>query len=92
LHNTPRRTSPACNRAKGGSSKFGGKPAGAYRNPDGTIDAVSITCTHLGCTLQWNDAEMSWDYPCHGSRFSSLGRILEGPATTDLEPIPVDPA
>jgi glycine/D-amino acid oxidase-like deaminating enzyme len=42
-------------------------------------------CTHLGCGLQWNEAESSWDCPCHGSRFAEDGNILEGPAIRPLE-------
>ncbi|GAC1522991.1 MAG: FAD-dependent oxidoreductase [Thermoleophilaceae bacterium] len=63
----------------------GGKVA-AYRAEDGTIEAVSPVCTHFGCSLRWNSAETSWDCPCHGSRFATDGRVLEGPAVKDLEP------
>lgn len=46
---------------------------------------VSRVCTHLGGILEWNDAESSWDCPLHGSRFDADGRVLEGPATRDLD-------
>lgn len=52
---------------------------------DGRTCKVSGVCTHLGGILSWNDAEKSWDCPLHGSRFTADGRILEGPATEDLE-------
>lgn len=42
-------------------------------------------CPHLGCALQWNRAEHSWDCPCHGSRFDVHGRVLNNPATDDLK-------
>ncbi len=42
-------------------------------------------CPHLGCSLKWNAAEHSWDCPCHGSRFSEKGKLLDGPATDDLK-------
>lgn len=61
-----------------------GQVAG-YRDGDGKLHAVSATCTHLGCIVTWNDAEKSWDCPCHGSRFDIDGKVLHGPALKDLE-------
>jgi len=58
---------------------------GVFRDDDGTLHAVSLRCTHLGCLLRFNAAERSWDCPCHGSRFDVDGSVLEGPATTPLE-------
>jgi glycine/D-amino acid oxidase-like deaminating enzyme/nitrite reductase/ring-hydroxylating ferredoxin subunit len=55
-----------------------------YRAPDGTVHAVSSTCTHMGCKVHWNPAELSWDCPCHGSRFDRLGGVLNGPANQNL--------
>ena len=43
-------------------------------------------CTHLGCALQWNAAEHTWDCPCHGSRFAQDGHVLENPAVNGLSP------
>jgi glycine/D-amino acid oxidase-like deaminating enzyme/nitrite reductase/ring-hydroxylating ferredoxin subunit len=62
----------------------------AYRDPDGDLHCLSPTCTHLGCTVKWNRAEKSWDCPCHGSRFSVEGEVLNGPATAPLRPIVLD--
>ena len=56
-----------------------------YRDDDGTLIAVSATCTHLGCQVNWNRAERSWDCPCHGSRFAPDGTVLQGPAVHRLE-------
>ena len=40
-------------------------------------------CPHMGCRLEWNPEEESYDCPCHGSRFSREGRLIDGPAQTD---------
>jgi glycine/D-amino acid oxidase-like deaminating enzyme/nitrite reductase/ring-hydroxylating ferredoxin subunit len=57
----------------------------AYRDEDGALHAASGRCTHLGCSVRFNDAERSWDCPCHGSRFSLQGAVLQGPAVEPLE-------
>lgn len=56
----------------------------AYRTPDGELQVVSSVCTHLKCRVHWNAAETSWDCPCHGSRFATDGRVIEGPALAPL--------
>jgi glycine/D-amino acid oxidase-like deaminating enzyme/nitrite reductase/ring-hydroxylating ferredoxin subunit len=58
---------------------------GVFRGADGSLYAVSLRCTHLGCLVRFNAAERSWDCPCHGSRFDVDGTVLEGPATKPLE-------
>jgi glycine/D-amino acid oxidase-like deaminating enzyme/nitrite reductase/ring-hydroxylating ferredoxin subunit len=58
---------------------------GVYRDEDGSLHAVSLRCTHLGCLLRFNGAERSWDCPCHGSRFDVDGQVLEGPAVAPLQ-------
>jgi glycine/D-amino acid oxidase-like deaminating enzyme/nitrite reductase/ring-hydroxylating ferredoxin subunit len=73
----------------GGIVQVDGHTVGAYRDTPTTIHAVSLTCTHLGCSLKWNPAEQSWDCPCHGSRFTYTGEIIEGPATQPLKQIPL---
>lgn len=62
-----------------------GKKIAAYRDESGSIHAVSATCTHLGCIVNWNAAEKSWDCPCHGARFNCEGKVLHSPAIADLE-------
>jgi glycine/D-amino acid oxidase-like deaminating enzyme/nitrite reductase/ring-hydroxylating ferredoxin subunit len=55
-----------------------------YRDDAGALYARSATCPHLGCIVQWNAVEKTWDCPCHGSRFSRFGAVMHGPAVTDL--------
>ncbi|GAB3666265.1 FAD-dependent oxidoreductase [Streptomyces sparsus] len=62
-----------------------GKRCAVHRDPDGTLQAVSARCTHLGCLVQFNDAETTWDCPCHGSRFGVDGSVIQGPATSPLQ-------
>jgi Rieske Fe-S protein len=67
-----------------------GEKAGAYRDSQGQLYVVDTTCTHMGCELSWNSAEHSWDCPCHGSRFTYEGKVIEGPAQKPLNKIEVD--
>jgi glycine/D-amino acid oxidase-like deaminating enzyme/nitrite reductase/ring-hydroxylating ferredoxin subunit len=66
-----------------------GDKVAAYRDEQGALTAVSPRCSHLGCQVNWNSAERSWDCPCHGSRFAPTGEVLEGPAVHRLERKPV---
>jgi len=65
------------------------KKIAVYRDYDNTLHAFSAVCPHLGCIVQWNTNEKSFDCPCHGSRFASDGTVMNGPAKTDLSPIHV---
>ena len=69
---------------EGAVVKQGGVAAACYRDDAGELHAVSSTCTHLGCRVGFNNAERTWDCPCHGSRFDIDGHVLEGPAVRDL--------
>ena len=71
---------------EGAHVRVDGQTVAAARDLDGTLHLRSTTCTHLGCVVQWNVAERSWDCPCHGSRFAPDGEVLEGPATRPLAP------
>lgn len=66
-------------------SETGGHKVGVYKDMDGNNHFVSTTCTHIGCELKWNSAELSWDCPCHGSRFTYTGDIIEGPALESIK-------
>src|ERR1043166_6833951 len=59
----------------------------AYRDDSGAMHYCSAVCRHLKCVVAWNSAEGTWDCPCHGSRFDSLGRVINGPALADLEEV-----
>lgn len=74
-------------RNQGKILKLDGKRVAAYRDKQGHTTVLSPVCTHLGCIVHWNDAESSWDCPCHGSRFGCTGKVIAGPAETPLKPI-----
>ncbi len=59
----------------------------AYRDEQGILHTCSAVCPHLSCIVAWNHSEKTWDCPCHGSRFDKLGKVLNGPATSDLSPV-----
>jgi Rieske Fe-S protein len=60
-------------------------PVAIYKDQEGTVHTFSAECTHLGCTIIWNGLEKSFDCPCHGSRFSNRGKVINGPANSSLE-------
>lgn len=60
--------------------RIGLKRYGVYKDENKKIHKISVKCPHLGCELQWNPNELSWDCPCHGSRLDYDGKILDGPA------------
>lgn len=72
-------------RGQGGIIRHCGKKRGAFRDEAGTVYLVSVKCPHLGCQLEWNQDERSWDCPCHGSRFDYKGRLITNPAQKDIK-------
>ena len=68
----------------GGIIEYNGEKVGVYKDKEGKEFFVSTKCTHLGCQLSWNADELTWDCPCHGSRFDYKGRLIGSPATKDL--------
>ena len=56
-----------------------------YRDANGQLHERSAFCTHLGCVVQWNSVEQTWDCPCHGSRFQTDGHVINGPAVRPLD-------
>lgn len=66
-----------------------GKKCAVYRSENGQLHVVSAICPHMGCVVNWNSSETSWDCPCHGSRFDVDGTVIEGPAYGDLEDLKI---
>lgn len=64
---------------------YEGQKYGVYKDKDGQIFVVTTKCPHLGCQLEWNAEELSWDCPCHGSRFDYKGNLLDNPAMKGIE-------
>lgn len=69
---------------EGALFKINGQRLAVSRQSNGQLLAVSPACTHMGCSVHWNEAETTWDCPCHGSRFAADGAVINGPATKCL--------
>jgi Rieske Fe-S protein len=78
------RTLRSVKRGQGKILELNGQRVAAYRDENGATSLRSATCTHLGCEVAWNEAERTWDCPCHGSRFTPQGKVLAGPAESPL--------
>lgn len=74
-------------RGSGQVVKFDGQRVACSRDGAGELTSVSAICTHMGCVVHWNDAEQTWDCPCHGSRFGPDGSVIAGPAEAPLDPV-----
>jgi glycine/D-amino acid oxidase-like deaminating enzyme/nitrite reductase/ring-hydroxylating ferredoxin subunit len=71
-------------RGHGGVIKRGKSMLAVWKSRNGRTRAVSASCTHAGCIVSWNNADLTWDCPCHGSIFSADGQVIHGPATKPL--------
>ena len=69
----------------GGLVNVDGRQLAVYRDEGGQTYELSPRCTHMGCTVDWNDTAKTWDCPCHGSRFAFDGSVVRGPAADPLE-------
>jgi glycine/D-amino acid oxidase-like deaminating enzyme/nitrite reductase/ring-hydroxylating ferredoxin subunit len=74
---------------QGGVLAVGLKKIAVYKDKNGSLHAYSAICPHLGCVLHWNGEEKSFDCPCHGSRFTCEGKVVNGPSITDLKKIEI---
>lgn len=81
---TPTTTVDTLKPGEGAIVEIAGKKVATYKNEAGKVTQLSATCTHLGCIVGWNGSEKTWDCPCHGSRFSTTGAVINGPATKKL--------
>jgi nucleotide-binding universal stress UspA family protein/nitrite reductase/ring-hydroxylating ferredoxin subunit len=71
---------------EGGVIERRGEKLAVYVDDDGMQHLMSARCTHLGCTVGWNAGEHTFDCPCHGSRYSPIGEVINGPAARPLPP------
>lgn len=62
----------------------GAKKIGVFKDDEGKIHGIDTKCTHLGCEVEWNSYDYTWDCPCHGSRYTHTGKVIEGPAKESL--------
>ena len=69
---------------EGAVIRSGLRKLAVYRDDQNVVHQMSAVCPHLGCIVAWNGAEKTWDCPCHGSRFTAVGKVFQGPANTDL--------
>lgn len=69
---------------KGAIIRRGLKKIAVYKDDSGNVHELSAVCRHLGCIVDWNSLEKTWDCPCHGSRYDAMGHVIMGPANSDL--------
>jgi Rieske Fe-S protein len=72
---------------EGGVLTLGKEKVAVWKDDAGKPHAVSASCTHKGCVVTWNNAERTWDCPCHGSIFQADGRVVHGPAVEPLRSV-----
>lgn len=71
-------------RGEGAVLRHGLSKIAVYRDDEGKLHKRSAVCTHLGCIVRFNSLEKTWDCPCHGSRFSTCGNVINAPAISPL--------
>jgi glycine/D-amino acid oxidase-like deaminating enzyme/nitrite reductase/ring-hydroxylating ferredoxin subunit len=82
---TARGTPEGLEPGEGAILRLGARRRACYRDDGGVLHVLSPVCAHLGCIVAWNPAERTWDCPCHGSRYTGEGKVIQGPAVRDLE-------
>ena len=71
---------------EGGIVERAGEKLAVFVDDDAEAHVMSARCTHMGCTVEWNPGEHTFDCPCHGSRFGPTGEVVNGPAARPLPP------
>lgn len=71
-------------------TRIDGKRVGVYKDQNSKLHIVDTTCTHMGCEVSWNSGDRTWDCPCHGSRFTIDGDVIEGPAKKPLQKLKIN--
>jgi Rieske Fe-S protein len=79
------RSTDEIRKGQGAVLREGLKLVAVFRDKNGVLHKRSAVCPHLGCIVKWNDVEATWDCPCHGSRFTALGEVVNGPALSGLD-------
>ena len=82
---SPKTSPESLKKGEGAVITMDGHRKGAYKDDEGQLHIVDTTCTHIGCEVEWNNGDRTWDCPCHGSRFSHTGEVIEGPAEKPLQ-------
>ncbi len=72
---------------EGGIISHGLNKYAVYKDKENVVHTFTAVCPHIKCIVHWNEAESTFDCPCHGSRFTALGKVINGPALTDLEKV-----
>lgn len=70
---------------EGVTGEIDGRAVAAYKESQKKLHLFENSCTHMNCPTDWNEADKTWDCPCHGSRYYAYGSVINGPAT---EPLP----
>jgi glycine/D-amino acid oxidase-like deaminating enzyme/nitrite reductase/ring-hydroxylating ferredoxin subunit len=76
--------------SEGAIIQHGAKKLAVFKDAKGKVFSFSAVCPHMGCIVQWNSLEKTFDCPCHGSRFTAKGKVINGPSIKDLEMEPLE--
>jgi glycine/D-amino acid oxidase-like deaminating enzyme/nitrite reductase/ring-hydroxylating ferredoxin subunit len=87
LKSASRRSLESLAKGEGDIVLHEGRKVAAFRSDEGELSLCSPVCTHMKCLVHWNQADRTWDCPCHGSRFRPTGEVLSGPAEEALQKI-----